>query len=507
LAPHVVNVTDLGADALPEPETEGLREHARGASLAALLYDDLSWIHRRKDRIEILDDTWIRRQTSVDFVVPASAPSVGTALDGQKLFEVPLGLLPISPLGFAEFDVVDEKGRRVALSTFEENQSRNVCVLKYAAGAALAVNPGEPLNRDVEDLITAVGASPSAIVSGTALRKIVRPGRQRAAQNASLEALRQDQRFMWLMAALVDNSIVAVAVPGSADQRQVLKFSYYERRLNRPDAEYRRLAKSGLHPYPLIVEAPYIAASSYHMEILAPTGLEIVDTFSAEFSYAEAAELPERLDPIPRPEPWALTDEEVRAGRRGSRSHIYVSDATDADRIEARILLRVEREGFVAAAAWTSLMILVILAIYRIDLANILHRSPIVPSVLLIFPGLVATVSGRARDHRLTIRMLSTARRGLLLSAGCAFAPAVGLSLSTFGDGHKPTGLLITVWWVCIGLAAFSAITLQLARFLPRQGQLTASGKPNGLRYRLLELLGLPFALVLDPRAVFRKRP
>ncbi|MBF6620482.1 MAG: hypothetical protein ITG02_09670 [Patulibacter sp.] len=493
-------------DTVSAPLENPAEREDRGKALVDLIYRDVSWIRRRKDRIEILDDTWIRRQTSIDFVIPDLAQKVGVAPDGTDLYEIPLGLLPVSPLGFSGFDLVDERGRRVALSTLAENHDRNVMALRHAARSALGIDDERTLPDEIDQVATSVGASTSSLISGSALRKVAHAARSNRDAGNELETLRGNPEFMWLMAALVDNSIVAVEIPGCLGQRQVLKLSYYERRLNRPGAEYRRLAKSGLHPYPLIVEVPYVAACSYHMEVLAPDGLEIIDTFSTEFSYAESARnLPDRPSPVDRPDPWSLTADEVSLSRRGSRSHVYIADACDADHVETRVLLRVEREGFVAAAAWTSLLILAILVVLRIDLGGILHRSPVIPSILLIFPGLVATLSGRARDHRLTIRMLSIARRALLLSAGCAFAPAVGLSLSTFGSGQEPTRLLEILWWVCIGLAAMSAATLQLARLLPRQGQLTSTGQPSKLRYRVLDVLGTPFAFALDPLARFRR--
>lgn len=137
------------------------------------------------------------------------------------------------------------------------------------------------------------------------------------------------------------------------------------------------------------------------------------------------------------------------------------------DRAEVDVLLRVQREGFVSAAAWASTLIAVTLAMFFVLLKPVIQHPGVVPSILLLSPGVVATIVGKAGDHRLTIRMLNLARRALLITAGCSFVATVGLALSRTGSSHTPRLLLWIIWGAVTTVAIYCAALLQLARRLP----------------------------------------
>jgi hypothetical protein len=245
----------------------------------------------------------------------------------------------------------------------------------------------------------------------------------------------------------------------------------------------------------VFIDSPFILAGTYHFELEAPPGLQVVDTSMREFRYLEGLKAPEDQRPIVR----APEDREHAAAaalsRRGTRTHLYAPDGDLTDRAEVDVLLRVQREGFVSAAAITALCIALLLTLFLFNLGAVIEHQGVIPSLLLLLPGIVATLVGRAGGHQLTIRMLQIARRALLVSAGCVFVAATGLALSRTGDHHSPTALLLIVWILVTLLSIYCAVLLIMARRLPvREGLLTDRDKRFGRTMRpLIRLLGTRF--------------
>src|SRR4051812_19033545 len=109
-----------------------------GRNAAILTVDDPTWIHRRKETITILDDTWFRRQVSVDFSLPNIEPHVivGEGAESTELYGLPLTLLRKAPPSFLRFDVRDELNRAIALPTREQNARVSEAALIWAAEEA-----------------------------------------------------------------------------------------------------------------------------------------------------------------------------------------------------------------------------------------------------------------------------------------------------------------------------------------------------------------------------------
>jgi hypothetical protein len=84
-----------------------------GNLVAPLLERDLSWIERRKESVEILDDTAVQRQISVDFSLREWVePLLHEEREGLgDLFSAPLFVLPKSPpSSLMNFDLSDGDG-------------------------------------------------------------------------------------------------------------------------------------------------------------------------------------------------------------------------------------------------------------------------------------------------------------------------------------------------------------------------------------------------------------
>lgn len=444
---------------------------ALGRIAAELLYDNPAWIHRRKESLRILDDTWFRRQISIDYELPPGVHSHRVNTANEPLYAVPITLMRKSPPAYVNFDMRDQSNTATALMTREQNAEVSLEALRWAAKTAAvergALSAEDPLPDDIDGLLRKV-ALKEQVSAGFAIRELRNPG-----DSPIRNALFNDDRFMWLALALAEHSVVMIEVPAGDGRRRIVKLSYSERNLNRGGqiqaGDHGREARGGLRPYPVFIDSPFIVAGTYHFELEAPPGLEVVDTTMREYGFLDALLEPTDRAPYRRKTQDPEHEETAAVVRRGTRTHLYVPDAALTDRAEVDVMLRVQREGFVSAAAWVATAIAAVLLVFLIGLDAVVEHQGVVPSLLLLLPGIVATVVGRAGDHQLTIRMLNLARRALLLSAGCIFIAALGLALSRTGDGHDPTTALWVVWAIVTAASVYCAVLLQLARRLPRR--------------------------------------
>jgi hypothetical protein len=442
-----------------------------GRIAANLLFDDSAWVHRRKETVRILDDAWFRRQISIDYELPESITSHRQNSSKEPVYAVPVTLMRKSPPAYVNFDMRDQGNTAMALMTREQNAVVSLEALRWAArqaaASAKALTSGEPLPPAIDMLLQRV-ARRDSLSAGFAVRALHSQPR-----DAVHQALFDDDRLMWLALAFAEHSVVMVEVLAGDGRRRLIKLSYDERNINRgeqvADREYVREARGGLRPYPVFIDSPFIVAGTYHFELEAPSGLEVVDTRMREYGFLDALKPPRDRAPFKRAAQDQQHEETAASVRRGTRTHLYAPDAGLTDRAEVDVLLRVQREGFVSAACWVATVIAALLLAFLVALQAVIEHQGVIPSVLLLVPGIVATLVGRAGDHQLTIRMLNLARRALLLSAACGFAATIGLALSRTGNGHDPTTALWILWAVVTAVAIYCAMLLQLARRLPKR--------------------------------------
>lgn len=441
-----------------------------GKVAATLIWDNARWVHRRKEVVSIHDDTWLRRQISIDYSLPDIPPVRGNDKDDNAVYAVPLTLMRKSPPAFLNFDLIDETGSAVALRTREQNAAVSLAALDWAAADALIragyLARGNSLPSYLHSLLTQVAYAPPPRAA-LAVRRIAKP----AEGDSVGSVLAADDRLMWLVIALAERSIVMVEVPATKDgRRRKLKLCYDERNLNRSDeVTHAPLARGGLTPYTLLIEAPYLPSGTYHFELKAPAGLEIVDTRMREYLFLDALLPVHERKAIARPEASFAEAKTAAVVRRGTRTHLYCPEGDISDRGWVEVDLRVQREGFVASAALAATTVATLLVFLGAALNPVIKHPGVVPPLLLLIPGLVATLVGRAGDHQLTIRMLSTIRRAVLASAACAYLAVIGLALSRTGATHDPTTLLWVLWWTLAVIAVVLAGLLLTARRLPRR--------------------------------------
>lgn len=143
-----------------------------------------SWINRRVEQIEFLDTRAVRRQVSIDFVVPENAPSVQVL--NEKFQLVPIHSLPKTNL--VAFNLRDEQSSAVWMPTSQETTHRLVSALVNWASQNLKINPQKlpltlitDLKRIVSEEPRELRSSPPAPLAAAVLIDANR-GYRRAAQ-------------------------------------------------------------------------------------------------------------------------------------------------------------------------------------------------------------------------------------------------------------------------------------------------------------------------------------
>lgn len=458
-----------GTDATDQPAPEAHpfltaeRIEKAGRISADLLMSDSSWVERRKEAVEILDDAALRRQVAVDFslrsqVEPlehgtsssplgeASPPEdrdVGSE-QADPLFCAPVFVLPKSPANLMDFDLVDERGVSLRLQSRQDNARVSAETLRGCARAVLGLDSdarlGEALDRRIGAIATA-DAPTGKLLADRLLRDPNGGG--------ELIRLQKDDRFCQWLRTFAHSSLCVVLYRAPRHQRKLVKLSFTGPISPWKDSWRVRL---GLEPYRLVVHIPLLEARSFHFEARSPTGLKIRD---AKLSDSER--------------PGAIEEKGLLR-----RVHLYRSSAHRSGAGTAVLWLTVGGRGFLTGAALVSLVTLVTLIAFCIEADKIAVSDSSAPSLLMILPGVIASYLARPDRHRLTARLLSSVRLLLFISAVCAFVAAGRIALAgpipPDSASDRESDLLF--FFVPLAVVAGSVFaTLLMARFRSRESK------------------------------------
>jgi len=374
-----------------------------GLCCDVLLGAECEWIRRRKETAELVTESLLRHRMSLDFVVDDLPTS---KRNDTQIAWLPMTLLRKEPGSFTRFDLVDESGRSLPLPNRDRNASVSAGVLAEAARRVLGgISP--ELRAELALIARTNKDNALAMVTG-AYRNPEGPV-ARDADAARRRQLWSHDRFRWLLETLARSSVLVVAVPLDERPRRILKLSYEELiddvttlRKRPMRAKLAALTyRFGWRGYLLHVHSPFIGASSYHFELHAPDGMQLLAA--------------------------GLND--GRRGRRDRRRvHLYVDDARTRQSAVAWAQFRIRGPGFVGAAAVTSLSILLALAGVIWQAPQLVDTATSGPALLLLFPGLVGGYLARP-THPLVTRLLNLARWTLVVCTGTAYVAAARLAI------------------------------------------------------------------------------
>lgn len=376
-----------------------------GKLVAPLLEHDLSWIERRKESVEILDDTAVQRQISVDFslrewVEPLLRKERG---DLGDLFVAPLFVLPKSPpSSLMNFDLSDADGHSLWLISREDNARISAATLTAMARRLLK---SDSLPAKLEDQLTKLCKADPATGEEIAARLLTPSGDD----STELAELRENKRFSWWVRTFAHSSIIVVLFRSPIQRRMLIKLRYQER----IKAKQRVLTRLGWAAYRVGIDCSLFEARSSHFEAEAPPGLRILEA---------------RLSDNHSLEPTA---------ERGflRRVHLYRPQAHAVNAATA-VLWLVVSGGFLGGALLAATLGFGALVSCAVAAEDIAKNPTSAPAILLVIPGLIASYIARPDQHALTARLLSFARRLLLVSALCAYGAAAKVALA----GGAPDG-------------------------------------------------------------------
>jgi hypothetical protein len=451
----------------PGSETSG-EAAQRGLALLRLLAEAAApntqnWVHRRVEQLEFLDTRAVRWQVSIDFSVPDKSP--GILIGGQLFRLVPLTSWEKGDL--VAFDLRDECGNVMWLPNSEDTTRRLTAALSQWARIILNdLNPGREtsfpasLGSVLEQIVSYW--PPEQLKKTDPLdeaTKIVRretgnraedvPGAEDELEKA-VEGLKADNVFARQIKELWRNFLIVIAVPDLPGTRRVVKLTFEsEVTFRKPKARSRRLLESlGWRAWRLDV---FVGGrgGSYHLEVAAPTGVDIVQISA-------------------RPAVGGKADEEFAVD--GGTPHVHIRvPAHQRARYRATIRVRVSRPGWLTSSWLAGLVIAVVLIRGRLNLSVLFSTAPgavgeagTAATLLLAVLAVFATVLVGPGGHPLASKLLQAARF-LILIDSAAVLYGVG-SLLLYKRQQPPPA---TLWSALAWVSGTVAVLLTFSRLLP----------------------------------------
>jgi hypothetical protein len=413
-----------------------------GAVLYELLLDQSTWVHRRVETIEVLDEVSVGRRVSIDLTLGSDLEAFSPP--GSET----IGMLPLTMLKkrtLRNFDLRDGHGLPMPMLTKGDNA-------RYAA-ASLIVNAEGILDTALPAdlarcLREVVGERPPAENSAFQVLRN-RADSPSDPRRAELRTLLDEESFFDHASALAENFVLLAAHELELDRRQLFKLSYEEPagEVDGLDRTKRTLERLGWSRKGIVITVPTVSLSaSFHLEVQAPPDLEI-DAARLHFeAEKDGVEPPDDI----------LDDDRERA-------HLYAPGLATGISAKAVIYLRHRRDGYLAAAFLTGLLITALLAagLARITQISSPEESQTAATLLLVVPTILAAYIVRPGEHRLATRVLLGLRLFVMIEAACAIV-ATGLLAGGFSGPE-----LECAWTADLAVSAAATIALLAGLMLP----------------------------------------
>ena len=388
-----------------------------------LLSEEVRWIHRRVETIDLLTQELVRRQVSVDFTLPAPLLKDLRIGPGGP-WCVPLAILEKRPL--RDFDLREHDEWRSILGA---SSGGPIAAGIVTAAAQLAVAP-DALEPEVASLLALIARSDL-----DAARAAMIELRGRAEHTPQIATILADDTSGYFLATFAE-SYMLIALLGEAHGRRVLKYAYDEHlRLGVRASRPRRLARRlGWSPFVVDVAVPTAAhAASYHAEVIVPEELRldawIVDTRTDELLSTDIERGVDRAS--------------LHAPRVALDAEPLLVAAISPERADLPTLA-------FATSAVTALLLLIGAAFA--DLGSPTAGS----SVALLLAGsvLFATAVARSGEHRLVRGIFAGPRWLLSIVAVAALAAAASVAFGA-NDGVRDV-----IWYSAGALSLLACLSL-----------------------------------------------
>lgn len=377
-----------------------------------LVRDYGAWVRRRVETISYVADSTIRRQMSVDFVLPrpdsADADDPMGELSGGTLIWVPLWLPKKEP--FTNFDAWDEAERALSILNKRENGA--------LAGRALVLlleQSGVHMDAEEEAYIEAIARSDAK----TARADLEEMG------DWLDRALDAETTGRVLFDDFADAFMLLAPIRYEPGVPRVIKWAYdapldWHGEHPKDEGWGRRLvtAVGLLDKVQMFTDVEVGLSESYHVEIVAPDDVLVSDAVMVASQWS--------------PEEAEQVTYDVSVAPQCERAHLNVSmiatkEDDDMDGEKARadsaavvLTLRARRTPAFWGLWITALLITLMLALVRWRVRDL--EATDAAALLLVFPALVAAYLARPGEHVLAARLLGGVRFLALLAAVCSLA-------------------------------------------------------------------------------------
>jgi hypothetical protein len=387
------------------------------ASVALNLVRDFPrWVRRRVERITYVADTTVRRQMSVDFVLPRSDESDPSDPMGRVRRDtailVPLWLPLKEPL--THFDVWDESGRSLSVLNTRENGDLATRALKQLVHSAGL----RRLSDEQADAVRSI-ASDSSDRAQETLRAAIADWLGQVFDEGDYERV--------LFSDLSKAFMLTVPLLYVPAQHRVIKFAYDEpldwigTSTTKTTRRSRTLVTLGLRDKSQSLSHAIGLSESYHVEIVAPEEVMISDAFMSAMRWAP----PDQTHAA-----RVQVDPEVSVAEQHERAHLNVSilapldesEKSRADTATVVYTLRAVRSG-------TFRVLFVVTALNALLLLGVLWRAAEIDvttaaAVLLVFPAVAAAYLARPGEHAFATRLLLGVRVAALTAGICSLLVA-----------------------------------------------------------------------------------
>ncbi|WP_147447748.1 hypothetical protein [Solirubrobacter pauli] len=455
-------------------EVGGVRELA--AAAAPLFWDRETFVRRRVEQLELLDFNIARRRISVDFEVPDFG-----AEDGEELSYLPLSVLRNWPPVLA-FDLRDEWGAVVPLLSKGTTNLLDERVLTGVAEYALGAEVHEHVAELLHSIVHGEGDT-----SRHALRVLSLALQEYLAAREEPIDPEPFRRLIDLATIFVDSTLLWIDVRGQSGTRRVVKVAYDVPVKARLAPLRSLLTTLGLRSVLVGIDVPHVSdAGSYHLEMNAPPGLEVVAGALVLDSDPAPPGLPSRVRQRAARILSILEDRlAITLGRRDPRPvlhlqrrdvqlltgrvHYYISGPRRRSTGVATVLLLPERRRLLAGALVTGLVACILTA-YR-DLAPSIVASDAggvldgAVAFLLLTPAFLAYTLAREPENAFLQRVLSGTRA---LSIFAIMLPVVAAGVLLHEAANATSDAFALIDWLFYG-AWIAAVTSALPLVVPRR--------------------------------------